>query len=236
MKKNALMIITLFALAALVLFGQENPNTLTPKEKAEGWKLLFNGTSFDGWRGYKQTGVPACWKIEDGLLKAIPKVKGADLITTQKFDDFEFSWEWNISAAGNNGIKYLVTEERPGAPGHEYQMIDDAANEERNNGPKHATASFYDVLGPADDKPLKPAGQWNLSRVLVRGNHVEHWLNAKKVLEYELGNDAVKAGLAGSKFKNFPDFGTKIQGHIMLTYHNDECWFRNIKIRELPAK
>jgi len=83
---------------------------------------------------------------------------------------------------------------------------------------------------------LKPAGEWNVSRILVQGNHVEHWLNGEKVLEYELGSEKVKAGLAESKFRKFPDFGTKIQGHIMLTHHNDECSFRNIKIRELPAK
>jgi hypothetical protein len=235
MKKNALFALVLPALAGMIFAGQNDPNILAQKEKAEGWKLLFNGTSFDGWRGFRQTGIPAAgWKVENGLLKTIAGVKGADLITVEKFNDFELSWEWNISAAGNNGIKYFVTEERPGAPGHEYQMIDDAANEEGKNGPKRATAAFYDVLGPADDRPLKPSGEWNRSRVQVQGNHVEHWLNAKKVLEYELGSDRVRAGLAESKFKKYPDFGAKIQGHIMLTYHNDECWFRNIKIRELP--
>ncbi len=237
MKKSALLAVACLILGGSTLVGQENPNSLSQKEKADGWKLLFNGTSFDGWRGYRRADMPpAGWKIEDGLLKAVPKVKGTDIITSEKFDNFEFSWEWNIAAGGNNGITYFVTEERPGAPGHEYQMIDDAANEERNNGPTHATAAFYDVLGAADDKPLKPAGQWNQSRVLVQGNHVEHWLNGRKVLEYELGSDQVKTGLAKSKFAKFPDFGSKIQGHIMLTYHNDECWFRNLKIRALAAK
>lgn len=237
MNRYALFGLYLLAFSGLVLAAQKNANVLTQKESAEGWKLLFDGTSFDGWRGYRLTGIPATgWKIEDGLLKTVPKVKGADLITVDKFNDFDFTWEWNISAGGNNGIKYLVTEERPGAPGQEYQMIDDAANEERNNGPTHATAAFYDVLGPTEDRLLKPAGQWNQSRVLLQGNHVEHWLNGKKVLEYELGSDRVKAGVATSKFKKYLDFGTKIQGHIMLTYHNDECWFRNLKIRELPAK
>lgn len=237
MKKLALFILVLMVCGGMLVFGQDKPNTLTPKEKADGWKLLFNGTSFDGWHGMRRPDMPPNgWKIEEGLIKTVPKVKGADIITAGKFTDFEFSWEWNISVGGNNGIKYLVTEERPAAPGHEYQMIDDAVNEEKNNGPSHATASFYDVLGPAEDKPLKPAGQWNQSRVLVQGNHVEHWLNGKKVLEYELGSERVKAGLAKSKFAKYPDFGAKIAGNIMLTYHNDECWFRNLKIRELPAK
>ncbi|HYK88502.1 MAG TPA: DUF1080 domain-containing protein, partial [Acidobacteriota bacterium] len=145
-------------------------------------------------------------------------------------------WEWKIAPGGNNGVKYFVTEARPSAPGHEYQMIDDAANPDGKVGANHLTASFYDVLAPADDRPVRPAGQWNQSRILVRGNHVEHWLNGKMVLEYELGSERVKAGLARSKFRNLPDFGTKIPGHIMLTYHYDECWYRNVKIRELPTK
>lgn len=237
MKKNVLLIFTLLTVTGLLLAAPQDPNTLTPKEKAEGWRLLFNGTSFEGWRGYKETGVPAAgWKIENGVIKTLPKAKSNQLITVDQFNDFEFSWEWNVGPGGNNGIKYFVTEARPGAPGHEYQMIDDATNAENKNGPTHATAAFYDVLGAADDKPLKPAGQWNVSRVLVRGNHVEHWLNGKKVLEYELGSEAVKAGLAKSKFKTYPDFGTKLKGHIMLTYHNDECSYRNLKVRELPAK
>jgi hypothetical protein len=236
MHRKAILILVLLAVAAMPAAAQPYPNTLTPKEKAGGWKLLFNGTSMDGWRGYRQTGIPASWQIEEGLLKTVPKMKGSDLVTTEKYDDFEFSWEWKIPAGGNNGVKYFVTEDRPGAPGHEYQMIDDAAVEVQKLGRLHQTAAFYDVLPPSVPTPTKPAGEWNQSRVLVQGGHVEHWLNGKKVLEYELGSDAVKEGLAKSKFRKFPDFGTKIRGHIMLTYHNDECWFRNLKIREIPAK
>ncbi len=237
MRKNVVLLLGLLTIGGLVFAEEKNPNTLTSKEKANGWKLLFNGTSLDGWRGYRMTGLPeAGWEIRDGLLKTVPKMKGRELITVQKFNDFEFSWEWRIAPSGNNGIKYFVTEERPAAPGHEYQMIDDATNADGKVGPQRTTASFYDVLAPSDDKPLKPAGEWNLSRVVVQGNRVEHWLNGKKVLEYELGSERVKEGLARSKFKNFPDFGKKITGHIMLTFHNDECWFRNIKIREFPAK
>ncbi len=224
------------ALATITAAAQQDLNVVTPKEKAAGWKLLFNGTSFDGWRGYRQTGIPACWKIEDGLLKTLPKMKGGDLITTDKFEDFELSWEWRISPGGNNGVKYFVTEDRPAAPGHEYQMIDDAAPYVKQLGPLHMTGAFYDVLPPSVPAPVKPAGEWNLSRIVVQGEHVEHWLNGQKVLEYELGSDSVKAGLARSKFNKFPDFGTKIRGHVMLTYHNDECWFRNVKIREIPPR
>lgn len=212
-------------------------NSLTPSENAGGWVLLFDGTSTQGWRGYKKPSFPAKgWTVEDGLLKKIGGEQGGDIITERTFGDFDLIWEWRIGPGGNNGLKYLVTEARAGAPGHEYQMIDDEGHPDGKLGAKRQTASFYDVLPPAAAKTLKKPGEWNQSRVLVQGNHVEHWLNGAKVLEYELDSDAVKAAVAGSKFKNAAGFGTKIQGHIMLTDHKDECWFRNIKIRPIPAK
>lgn len=229
----SLALAALVALAALPAHAAE-PNALTPEERAAGWTLLFDGKSFDGWRGYGLRGLPeAGWIIEDGLLKTVAKVKGKELITEKTFVDFELTWEWRVEPGGNNGIKYLVTEDRPKAPGHEYQMLDDARHPDALRGETHKTAAFYDVLPPAPDKPVRPAGKWNASRIVVRGNHVEHWLNGQKVLAYELGSDALKAALAESKFKSFPDFGTKIPGHIMLTYHNDACCFRNIRLLEI---
>jgi len=227
------IVILLMALSARA----SEPNQLTDAEKQAGWKLLFDGQTTKGWRGYKQSAMPAKgWRVEDGILKKVGGERGGDIITDEKFNDFDLTWEWRISPAGNNGLKYLVTEDRPSAPGQEYQMIDDTRNADAKVGPLRATGSFYDVLPPSDDKPLKPVGDWNQSRVLIQGNHVEHWLNGKKILEYELGSDAVKAAVAKSKFKNAPGFGEKIKGHIMLTDHGDECWFRSIKIRELSAK
>jgi hypothetical protein len=210
------------------------PNTLTAAEKAAGWQLLFDGTSLDAWRGYKRETLPESgWELKDGALRTVAKVKGVELITRKKFNDFEFAWEWRVAPGGNNGVKYLVTEERPQSPGHEYQMIDDAGYPGKL-GPNHLTADFYDVLPAAADKPIRPAGEWNTSRIVVRGARVEHWLNGKSVLTYELGSAAVKAGVEKSKFKGHPGFGEKIAGHIMLTYHQDECWYRNLKIRETP--
>jgi hypothetical protein len=210
------------------------PNMLTAAEKAAGWQLLFDGTSLDAWRGYKRETLPESgWELKDGALRTVAKVKGVELITRKKFNDFEFAWEWRVAPGGNNGVKYLVTEERPQSPGHEYQMIDDAGYPGKL-GPNHLTADFYDVLPAAADKPIRPAGEWNTSRIVVRGARVEHWLNGKNVLTYELGSAAVKAGVEKSKFKGHPGFGEKIAGHIMLTYHQDECWYRNLKIRETP--
>ena len=225
--------LTLLAL----LSGCVSSSGTRAKSGSDGWKTLFDGKTFAGWRGYRMKAMPAKgWRIEDGILKKVGGEHGGDIITDETFDNFELNWEWRISKGGNNGIKYLVTEDRPSAPGPEYQMIDDKANEDGKLGPKQATASFYDVLPPSPDEPLKNAGEWNSSRVLIQGNHVEHWLNGKKVLEYELGSETVKAGVARSKFKNSPHFGEKIKGHILLTDHHDECWFRNIRIRELAAR
>jgi hypothetical protein len=212
---------------------QPAPNTLSSAEKAAGWQLLFDGKALDAWRGYRRETLPdAGWEITDGTVHTVAKVKGADLITRKTFNDFELSWEWRVKPGGNNGVKYLVTEERPQSPGLEYQMIDDSGYP-GTLGPNHRTADLYDVLPAAADKPLRPAGEWNASRIVVRGKHVEHWLNGKNVLTYELGSAAVKAGVEKSKFKGHPGFGEKIAGHIMLTYHQDECWYRNLKIREL---
>jgi hypothetical protein len=217
--------------AALAAQGE---NQLTAEEKAAGWRLLFDGTTLAGWRGYGLPGLPAAgWEIRDGLLKTVPGVRGTELITTDTFTDFEFSWEWRIAEGGNNGVKYFVTEARRAAPGHEYQMIDDARHPDGRRGPLYQTGAFYDVLTPAADKPLRQPGEWNVSRLVVRGNRVEHWLNGRNVLTYEAGSDAVKAGVARSKFKDQPGFGDKITGPLMLTYHADECWFRNLRIREL---
>jgi len=208
------------------------PNSLTDTEKAAGWKLLFDGQSLTGWRAYGSAAKPGDgWKAEDGLLKKLKGVRGGDIVTEQKFGDFELSWEWRIEAGGNNGVKYLVTEERRGAPGHEYQLIDDDGHPDGRLGPKRQTASFYEVLAPTADKPMRKPGEWNHSRIVIQGQRVEHWLNGAKVLEYTLGSPEVKAGIAASKFKNAAGFGEKIEGHIMLTDHQDECWFRNLKIR-----
>ena len=240
MKKLLAPTITASLLAAAFLVqiasAAEPVNVLQRDEKAQGWRLLFDGHSLQGWHLYTKKVQPeAGWKVEDGLLKKLAKVRGGDIVTDATFTDFDLTWEWRVAAGGNNGLKYLVTEQRPSAPGHEYQMLDDTGHPDGKMGAKRQTASFYDVLPPAANKPLKPVGEWNASRVLVQGNHVEHWLNGAKVLEYELGSEAVKAAVAASKFKNSSGFGTKIKGHIMLTDHQDECWFRNVKIRELPA-
>ena len=152
--------------------------------------------------------------------------------TVETFDNYEFEWEWKLAPKANNGIKYLVTETRLDTPGPEYQMVDDATV----TNPIHQTASFYDVLPVHVPTKLNPPGEWNKSRLVIQDQHIEHWLNGMKVLSFELGSAEVKAALAKSKFKKTPGFGEKIKGHILLTNHHNETWFRNMRLRELPAK
>jgi hypothetical protein len=235
---------TAWVLAFLLNFGaaavaQEN-NQLSDAEKAAGWKLLFDGKTTHGWRLFKQQTFPSQgWVVQDGWLHCLGKggaKGGGEIISDADFDDFELTWEWKLAPAGNSGVKYFVIESRDEALGHEYQMIDDERAPGGDNGnPKQLTAAFYAVLAPVHP-PIKQPEEINTSRVIVKGNHVEHWLNGVKVLEYECGSEKVKAGVAASKFKNKPGFGNKVRGHILLQDHVSPVWFRNVKVRELPVK
>ena len=205
-------------------------NTLTEVERKAGWKLLFDGEQIAGWRSYgSEKEQHGGWVIRDGALHKPAGVRAGDIMTIDTYEDFEFRWEWKLEKGGNNGVKYFITPERGAAVGHEYQMIDDA----RVKDAYSSNASFYLVVKPAADKPNRPMGEWNQSRILVRGNHVEHWLNGKKVLEYECGSETIMAQVPKTKFKKYPGFGKKITGHILLTDHKDPCWYRNLKIRRL---
>jgi hypothetical protein len=224
-------------LATACLVSGAAANQLSTEEQAAGWRLLFDGQTTTGWRTFKKQTFPAKgWAVQEGWLHCLGK-GGGDIISEPQFEEFDLQWEWKIGQAANSGVKYFVTETRASALGHEYQMLDDAREPDalQGNG-KHVTASFYDVLKPMVPLPLKPAGEINLSRILVQGNHVEHWLNGTKVLEYELGSDAVRAAVAQSKFRNVAGFGTRIKGHILLQDHTGEVSFRNIKIRDLSAR
>ena len=233
-----LVLIRFVCVAALVVnlqvLAAEGINQLSPAEKAEGWTLLFDGQTTKGWHSFKRTSFPSKgWAVEDGWLHCLGK-DGGDVLSDMEYDQFDLQWEWKIEPGGNSGLKYFVVESRNSAIGHEYQMLDDQGNPDGKVAQgKHVTASFYDVLKPSTPPPTKPLGEVNRSRVLVRGNHVEHWLNGVKVLEYELGSEAVKAGVAESKFKSVPGFGNRVKAHLLLQDHHSNVWFRNIKIRDL---
>lgn len=215
-------------------------NRLGDDEKRAGWALLFDGSTLTGWRGYKRTDAAATrWKIEDGMLTVDPAggkdTRGAlDLITAATYDNFELTFEWRVAQGGNSGVKYFVLEDRDAAIGHEYQIIDDERHADAKIGPKRQTSAFYDVLA-ASNRPLRPAGAFNLSRIVVRGNTVEHWLNGTKVLEYQLGTPELQAAIDQSKFKGIDRFGKLQKGHILLQDHGDRVWYRNVKIRKMTT-
>jgi hypothetical protein len=225
--------------AQLAASGRGAQTPLTAAEQRDGWTLLFDGRSLDGWRGYNRPdGSTTQWKVEDGQLTVPPSggrdTRGArDLITTATFRQFDLTWEWRIATGGNSGLKYFVLEDRDAAIGHEYQMIDDERHADAKIGPHRQTAAFYDVFA-ASNRPMKPAGEWNTSRVLVRGNHVEHWLNGQRVLQYELDSPELRAAIEKSKFKGIERFGKPQDGHILIQDHGDRVWFRNIRIRKIP--
>jgi hypothetical protein len=232
MKTLPFLLCALLSLVGCVSNKAGTSNQLTTAEQRAGWKLLFDGHSLSGWRTYGKNESPrAGWVVEDGCLKLNPQSRAGDIITLEKFEDYELEWDWRIEPKGNNGIKYLVSEKRS-SPGPEYQMVDDATQDH----PKRSTASLYDILPPAPDKPMKPPGEWNHSRLVVRGDTVEHWLNGKKVLQYQLGSAELKAAIAQSKFRNLDGFDEKLKGHILLTDHNDPAWYKNVKIREFRSK
>jgi len=229
--KNFSKIIRQFTTLALVCAATQ----LCAAEK--GGKPLFDGKSLVGWRTFKKSAPPEKgWDIQDGCLHHIHKGGGGDLISDATYESFDLTWEWKVAEGANSGLKYFVSEERKSAIGHEYQLIDDERHPDAKLAEgKRVTASFYDVLKPNGAKP-KPAGEWNTSRVLVNGNHVEHWLNGDKVLEYELGSESLLAAVQESKFKKEADFGKRVKCHLLLQDHGDEIWFRNLKLKELSAK
>ncbi len=211
-------------------------NTLSAEEAAAGWTLLFDGKSTAGWRGFRKDSFPdSGWVVEDGTLKSLGR-KGGDIVTTGTFTDFELSWEWRLSAKGNSGVKYLVNETRAGgAIGHEYQMIDDDSYDAMALNVLQKTGAWYDVLPPTK-AAARPIGTFNHSRVIVRGTAVEHWLNDELVLRYDMTSPEARAGIAASKFKDVQGYGTAFATPILLQDHDTFAWFRNIKIRELPAR
>jgi hypothetical protein len=225
-----------FAFASFAAFGAE-PNTLTAEEKAAGWKLLFDGKTSAGWVAIGKNAFPENgWSIVDGALVLAKAAKAGDIVTAENYENFELVWEWKIGAAGNSGLKYNLPNPAKNV-GFEYQMIDDEGHPDgAKGGRSHQTAGLYDLIEPSADKKTNPIGEWNGSRLVVRGNHVEHWLNGAKTVEFEIGSDALKEAIAKSKYKKIEKFGEKTASPILLQDHGDEVAVRSIKLRVLDAK
>jgi hypothetical protein len=211
---------------------QSTANTLTAEEQAQGWRLLFDGRTTAGWRGYQMPAMPAGWQVVDGALTRV--ADGADIVTTDEFANFELSLEWKVAPKGNSGIMYRVTESDSATyrTGPEMQVLDDAGHRDGLSRLTAAGAAYG--LYPAPTGVVKAAGEWNQARILVNGHHVEHWLNGVKMADYELMSPDWEARIAKSKFAEWPGFGRAPKGHIALQDHGDWVAYRSIKIRVLP--
>jgi len=227
------------------------PNALTAAERASGWRLLFDGKTFKGWKGLGYDSVPtAHWKIANGAIEKVASgevakmpdgqpANGGDLMTVDTFGDFELAFQWKVTPGANSGLKYNVSEEfslknasNHAALGFEYQVLDDSLSED-NQLATHRAGALYDLFPPNDKKRLEPVGQWNSSRLVFRGNHGEHWLNGAKVVEFDLGTARMDSALAASKYRSIKGFADRRKGHIILQDHGDETYYRAIKIREV---
>ncbi len=208
------------------------PNTLTAQERAQGWKLLFDGSTTRGWRGYRQATLPAGWQVRDGALTRV--APAGDIVTTDRYGSFELTWDWKIAPGGNSGVLYHVTEaaDEPYYSGPEYQLLDDARF--RPDGLLLLTSAGACYGLYAIPRHLaRPAGEWNHSRLLVDHGHVTHWLNGVQAAAYTIGSPDWDRRVAASKFEQWPEFGKAATGFIDLQDHGSEVAYRNMKIREL---
>lgn len=205
-------------------------------DEGDDWLALFDGKSMDQFRAMKDLEIDKRWVIQDGLLHYTGGKFGGDLVTKKAFGDFDLRWEWKLSVGGNSGIKYRVNPEKPNkkmyAFGLEYQILDDEKHSDGKN-PSHRVGSLYNMIEADRDKKVNPPGQWNESRILSKGNKIEHWLNGEIVVAYEVWSDEFNALLAKSKYRGNKDFAKMQPGHIAIQEHRDKVWYRNIRIKEL---
>lgn len=239
--KIKILVLTIISIGlSFAMSIAQNPNSLTEQEVEEGWKLLFDGTTTDGWRGYNKDTFPEKgWEVKDGMLSVLPDGGGGDIITTEVYEDFILKLEWRVEKGGNSGIFYAALEqpEQPiywSAP--EIQILDNDNHPDATrgkNGNRKAT-SLYDLI-PADPQNANPYDEWNSIQIVVKNNgaHVEHWMNGEKVVEYERWTDGWYEMLRESKFAPHPEFGAAHKGYIGLQDHGNRVDFRNIKIKEL---
>jgi hypothetical protein len=209
------------------------PNTLSDSEESGGWRLLFDGRSLSGWRGLSDPYPGAGWEVVDGCI--VRTARSGDLVTKDSFGDFELTLEWKVEDGTNSGILYRVSlsEARTYFTGPEYQILDNVHADDRHD-PKHAAGALYDLVAPPRDF-TRPVGTWNEARIIVRGWHIEHWLNGEKIVDVDLDSPEGRALKAHSKFSSMSSFATFSHGHIALQDEANKVSYRNIKIRELPG-
>jgi hypothetical protein len=231
-KLRSMALVGLLLAGAGALGAQGTLNTLTAAQKKEGWRLLFDGKTTAGFRGYKTDTVPAAWHVVDGVLTKT--VGTGDIVTKEQFQDFALQWDWKLGNAGNSGVFYRASEEYDHIywTGPEFQLLDDANAPDGRNRLTSAGSAYGLYAAPAGI--VKAADQWNTSQIIVKGKHVEHWMNGQKLLEYELGSPDWEAKVKASKFGVWPHYGRVPKGVIGFQGdHNGTLSLRNIMIREL---
>ncbi|MDR1054355.1 MAG: DUF1080 domain-containing protein [Prevotellaceae bacterium] len=240
MKKNIILLIAFIAMGLSLSCGNKGDkenNTLSKKQEQEGWKLLFDGETLNGWHGYNG-GMLSAWSVENDVIvcggsNADKSDRRVDLTTDKKYRNFEFSIDWKISPGSNSGIVYLVDESHP-APwmtGPEYQIIDDEGFPEKLEDWQKTGANY--AMNVTISRPTKPVGEWNNTVIIKKDAHVEHWLNGVKVVEYTLWTPEWEKEKAEGKWKDYPTYGTVQEGYISLQDHGSPVYFRNVMIKEL---
>jgi hypothetical protein len=232
--KNFLLIFAVFA--SITSFGQQNQiNQLTPQEKSEGWELLFNGKNLDGWHKFKGVEITG-WKVIDGVLNnsGTGSDHGGDIVTNDKFKDFELYLEWKIAPKSNSGVFYHVDEKNVDIiykSGPEYQLLDDKGWPTKLEDSQYSGANY--AMNAPQNAKVKPIDQWNSTRIVVKGPHIKHYLNGDLVVEYELWGDEWEKLKSQGKWKDSPYYGISKTGSIGLQDHGGLTQFRNIKIKKL---
>lgn len=237
MNKYAFLVISGIAISAFTACssGENSSETASAEDSVQAstndWTDLM---SLDKWRNYKADTISDSWQIEDGVL-TLAGSGGGDIVTKEQYDNFELELDWRISEGGNSGLFFNVVEADSLGPawhsGPEYQLLDNERHQDAQIR-KHRSGDNYDVQASSSET-VKPAGEWNTTRLVVSGDQVEHYLNGEKVVEYQLGSTAWQDSVANSKFADLPMYGKAEQGHIGLQDHGDQVWFRNIRIRRM---
>ncbi|MFK8048817.1 MAG: DUF1080 domain-containing protein [Halioglobus sp.] len=237
--------LTKFFVSALAIFGvisatgcgsdpvidaSECVNTLSEQEKAQGWRLLFDGQNLEQWRTYQKDDLDSGWTSENGCLTRVSWT--GDIITREQFENFELKLEWKISDSGNSGI-FILGDETGDSIHHtglEMQVLDNAGHPDASD-PSHRSGAYYDMIIP-DHDTTKPVGFWNKVHILARGDQVEFWLNGRQTAAFELGSPEWQAMYQASKFTDRLRYGSLRKGHIGLQDHWDKVWYRNIRVLE----
>ena len=236
MKYSCKTILTVALFTCITMAGQAQ-NALTAQEKKDGWKLLFDGKTTKGWRQYSSDKISARWKVSNGELYLDKSVKegSGDIITDGEYKDYDLSLEWKIDACGNSGVIFNVVEdpkfEATYHTGPEMQVLDNTCHPDAKII-KHRAGDLYDLIS-CSKETVKPAGEWNVARIVSKDAKMEFWLNGTKTVEFTMHTPEWDQMVANSKFKTMPAFGKALKGHIALQDHGDGVYYRNIKIREL---